>query len=138
MSNEIRLEVALFKQLRSFRNLLFFFVFCFDNQFRNYKPSYVPKVSLTISAVEILQDYYLKANFIKTFLCLVGVTLMFGGSSQIKVQRCQIAAPRWPNDISSVANNAIKKTGHKTSSVASAVCHVAPSCWDQMLPISSS
>ena len=30
------------------------------------------------------------------------------------------------------------KTGRKTSSVASAVWHVAPSCWNQMLPISSS
>ena len=30
------------------------------------------------------------------------------------------------------------KTGRKTSSVASAVWHGAPSCWNQMLPISSS
>ena len=30
------------------------------------------------------------------------------------------------------------KTGHKTPSVASAEWHVAPSCWNQMLPISSS
>ena len=30
------------------------------------------------------------------------------------------------------------KTGCKTSSVASAVWHVAPSCWNQMLPISFS
>ena len=30
------------------------------------------------------------------------------------------------------------KTGRKTSSVASAVWYVAPSCWNQMLPISSS
>ena len=30
------------------------------------------------------------------------------------------------------------KTGHKTSSVASVVRHVAPSCWNEMLPISSS
>ena len=32
---------------------------------------------------------------------LVGVTLIFDGTTQIIVQRCQIAAPRWPNDISS-------------------------------------
>ena len=32
-----------------------------------------------------------------------GVTLIFD------VQRCQIAAPRWPNDISSAADNAIVK-----------------------------
>ena len=30
------------------------------------------------------------------------------------------------------------KTGRKTTSVASAVWHVAPCCWNQMLPISSS
>ena len=30
------------------------------------------------------------------------------------------------------------KTGRKISSVASAELHVAPSCWNQMLPISSS
>ena len=40
-------------------------------------------------------------------------------SPQIIVQRCQIAAPRWPNDISSVMRSS--KTGPKTSSVASAV-----------------
>ena len=40
------------------------FVFCFDNQFRI---SDVPDVSLIIVTVEILQDYYFKANFIKIF-----------------------------------------------------------------------
>ena len=115
---------------------------------------------------------------------------------QIIFQRCQIAAPRWPNDISSAADNAIfkdrpqnieysfgcvahsavllkpnvvnillfnfceqkffqhgpitiaidwnvlsllimrsLKIGRKTSSIASAVWHIAPSCWNQMLPI---
>ena len=44
-----------------------FFLFSFDNQFRIYKPSYVPDVSLTIRTVEILQDCYFKANFIKNF-----------------------------------------------------------------------
>ena len=39
-------------------------------------------------------------------LWLVGVTLIFDGTPQIIVQRCQIAAPRWPNDISSAADNA--------------------------------
>ena len=34
---------------------------------------------------------------------------MFDGTLQIIVQRCQIAAPRWPNDISSAADNAILK-----------------------------
>ena len=34
---------------------------------------------------------------------------MFDGTPQIKVQRCQIAAERWPNDNSSAADNAIFK-----------------------------
>ena len=42
-------------------------------------------------------------------LWLVGVTLIFDGTPQIVVQRCQIAALRWPNDISSAADNAIFK-----------------------------
>ena len=42
-------------------------------------------------------------------LWLVGVTLIFDGTLQIIVQLCQIAAPRWPNDISSAADNAIFK-----------------------------
>ena len=42
-------------------------------------------------------------------LWLVGLTFIFDGIPQIIVQRCQIAAQRWPNDISSAANNAIFK-----------------------------
>ena len=42
-------------------------------------------------------------------LWLVGVTLIFDGTRQIIVQWCQIAAPRWPNDISFAADNAISK-----------------------------
>ena len=42
-------------------------------------------------------------------LWLVGVTLIFDGTPQVIVQRWQIAAPRWPNDISSAADNAIFK-----------------------------
>ena len=38
-----------------------------------------------------------------------GVTLIFNGTLQIIVQRCQTAAPRWPNDVSSAADNAIVK-----------------------------
>ena len=34
---------------------------------------------------------------------------VFDGTPQIIVQRCQIAASRWPNDISSAADNAIFK-----------------------------
>ena len=42
-------------------------------------------------------------------LWLVGVPLIFDGTPQIIVQRCQIAAPRWPNDISCAADKAIFK-----------------------------
>ena len=36
-----------------------------------------------------------------------GIILIFDGIPQIIVQRCLIAAPRWPNDNSSAADNAI-------------------------------
>ena len=42
-------------------------------------------------------------------LWLVGVTLILDGIPQIIVQRCQTLVPRWPNDISSAADNAIFK-----------------------------
>ena len=42
-------------------------------------------------------------------LWLVVVTLIFDGSPQIIVQRCQIAAPRWPNDINSADDNTTLK-----------------------------
>ena len=42
-------------------------------------------------------------------LWLVGVTLVFDGIPQKRVQRCQISASRWPNDISFAADNAIFK-----------------------------
>ena len=48
-----------------------------------------------------------------TNIVLVGVTLIFDGSPQIIVQRCQILAPKWPNDISSAADNAIFKNRAK-------------------------
>ena len=59
-------KIALSKQLRSLeckKFIVFLFGFCFDNQFRIYKPSYVRDVSLTIRTVEILQDYYLMPIF---------------------------------------------------------------------------
>ena len=37
------------------------------------------------------------------------VTVIFDGTPQIIGKRCQILAPRWPNDISSAADNAIFK-----------------------------
>ena len=42
-------------------------------------------------------------------LWLVSVTLIFNGTTQIIVQRYEIATSRWPNDISSAADNAIFK-----------------------------
>ena len=42
-------------------------------------------------------------------LWLFGLAIIFDGTSQIIVQQCQILAPRWPNDISSAADNAIFK-----------------------------
>ena len=42
-------------------------------------------------------------------LWLIGVTLIFDSTSQIIVQRCQIASPRLPNDLSSAVNNTILK-----------------------------
>ena len=75
--------------------------------------------------IECVQLYFTN---LKRQLWLVGVTLIFDGTSQIIVQRCQIATPRWPNDISSASDNVIFKNRPQTSSVASAVWHVAPSC----------
>ena len=42
-------------------------------------------------------------------LWLVGITLIFDGTPQIIVQWYQIAASKWPNDISSAADNLIFK-----------------------------
>ena len=42
-------------------------------------------------------------------LWLVGIILIFDGTPQIIVQRCQITAPRCPNNINSAADNAIFK-----------------------------
>ena len=42
-------------------------------------------------------------------LWLVAVTLIFDGIPQIIIQRCQLAVPRWPNDINSADDNAILK-----------------------------
>ena len=38
-----------------------------------------------------------------------GLSLIFDGTPLIILQQCQIAAPRWPNDIISAADNAIFK-----------------------------
>ena len=47
--------------------------------------------------------------FTNGFTWLIDLTVNFDGTPQIIVQRCQIATPNWPNDISSAADNAILK-----------------------------
>ena len=47
--------------------------------------------------------------FTNGFTDIVGVTLIFDGTPQIIVQRCQIAVPKWPNDISPAVDNEIFK-----------------------------
>ena len=47
--------------------------------------------------------------YFTNFVWLGGVTLIFDGTPQIVVQWYQIAAPRWPNDISSAPDKAIFK-----------------------------
>ena len=71
-------------------------------------------------------------------LWLVGVTFIFDGTPQIIVQFCQIAAPRCQTTSALWLIMRSSNTGRKTSSVASAVWHVAPFCWSQMFPTSSS
>ena len=56
-------------------------------------------------------------------LWLVGVTLIFDGTPQIIVQRCQIAALRWSNDISSAADNVIFK--NRTQNIECSFGYVA-------------
>ena len=42
-------------------------------------------------------------------LWLVGLALIFDDTPQIIVQRCKIAAPSWPNDISTATDNVVFK-----------------------------
>lgn len=42
---------------------------------------------------------------------IIGITFIFDGAPQIIVQRCQIAASRWPVDITNFADNAIFEFG---------------------------
>ena len=48
----------------------------------------------------------------------------------------QITTPSWPNDISSEADNLIFK--NRAQNIECSFGCVAPSCWKQILPISSS
>ena len=59
------------------------------------------------------------------FKMSIVVTLIFDGTPQIIVERCQIAVPRWPNDISSAANNAIFK--NRTQNIECSFGYVARS-----------
>ena len=62
---------------------------------------------------------------------LVGVTFIFDGTPQIIVLWYQIAVLRWPNDISSVADNAIFKNREQN-------IECSFGCVAQILPISCS
>ena len=55
-------------------------------------------------------------------LWLIGVTLIFNGTPQIIVQRCQIAAPRWPNDSSSATDKAIFKNRAQNIDIIETKC----------------
>ena len=50
-----------------------------------------------------------RLSFKASIVCKFSVTLIFDVIPQIIVQRCQIAAPMWPNDISLAADNTIFK-----------------------------
>ena len=68
-------------------------------------------------------------------LTKASIVSVFDGTSQIIVQWWQIAAPRWPNDISSAADNAIFKNMAQNIECSFECVAV---CWNQMLPISFS
>ena len=66
--------------------------------------------SIVKHIVDCVQLYFINGftNIVNSSfncLCLIGVALIFNGTPQIIIQRCQIAAPRWRNDISSAADN---------------------------------
>ena len=89
------------------------------------------------SAIECMRAGFLCP---KCYHCLwlVDVTLIFDGTPQIIVQRCQTAAPRCPAGSEAAALWLImrsSKTEQKTSSVTSAVWHIVPSCWHQTITI---
>ena len=79
-----------------------------ENNFIQMAVSAGHAVTYTICAVFKHIIDYVQLYFINC-LWLVGVTLILEGTPQIIVQQCQIAAPRWPNDISSAVDNAIFK-----------------------------
>ena len=74
--------------------------------------------------------------FLQSVKCLwlISVTRIFDGTPQIIVQRCQIAAPRRPNDISTAADNAIFKT--RAQNIDCSFVYVSRSA--VLLPISPS
>ena len=90
-----------------------------ENNFIQMAASAGHAVAYTISAIfkhiiDCVQLYFTNGvTYIVLYsincLWLVGVTLIFDGNPQIIVHRCQIAALRWPNDISSATDYAIFK-----------------------------
>ena len=102
---------------------------------KSRSPLNVVNSSWTIS---MRRCFCLKFSNFGTIFAYRRNTIAFDDTPQIIVRRCQIAAPKWPNNISSAEIMRSSKTGRKISSVALAVRHLALSCWNQMLPISSS
>ena len=100
------LENALKKLLNLFLNFFFYlkvqsFRLIIENNFIQIATSAGLAVAYTIGP--IFKHIIDCVNYLQ----LVGVALIFDGTLEIIDQRCQIAAPSWPNDISSAADNAI-------------------------------
>ena len=106
--------------LNIFSNFFFYlkvqsFRLIMENNFIQMAVSADHAVAYTIGPIfkhiiDCVQLYFTNGSRIVSFcLWLVGITLIFDGTPQIILQRFQIAAPRWPNDISYAADNAIFK-----------------------------
>ena len=74
---------------------------------------------------DCVQQYFTNGftNIVLNCLWVVGVTLIFDATSQIIVQRCQIANPMWPNDISFAADNNIIGHNNPTFRIIDLVSH---------------
>ena len=100
------LKFLIYSKVQSFRLIM-------ENNFIQMAVSAGHALAYTINPffkhiIDFVQLYFTN-GFTNVVITLVGVTLIFDGTPQIIVQRCQIATARWPNDISSAAENAIFK-----------------------------
>ena len=112
------LENALKKTTEYYLKFLFLFKvqsfrLIMENNFIQRAASASQAVAYTIGSIfkhisDCVQLYFTNGftNIFVNCLWLVDVTLIFDCNPQIIVQRCQIAAPRWPNDISFFKNRA--------------------------------